>query len=103
MAEAPQEDLVLDRKYDDDDDDVLFGALHIEKSLLLIHGDIIKGSGLIEILDANELSVVGTNAIENVNDIKKARYCLQVSVCAIYRKLKEGHLESNSILPVMYV
>ena len=60
-----------------------------------------EGSGLKEILDANNLSVVGINAIKNVNDIKKARYCLQVSVCAIYRKLKEAHLESNSILPVM--
>ena len=67
---------------------VLFGALHIEKSLLVIYADIIKGSGIKQILDANELSVVGTDAIVNVNDIKKARYCLQVSACAIFRKLK---------------
>ena len=47
------------------------------------------------------LSVVGTDVIVNVNDIKKARYCIQVCACAIYKKLKEAHKESNSILPVM--
>ena len=57
---------------------VMFGALHIEKSLLVIHADIIKGSDLRQILKENELSVIGTDAIVNVNDIKKARYCLQV-------------------------
>ena len=80
---------------------MMFGALHIEKSLLVIHADIIKGIGLKQILQENELSVVGTNVIVNVNDIKKARYCLQVCACAIYRKPKEAHKESNSILPVM--
>ena len=80
---------------------VMFGALHIEKSLLVIHEDIIKCSGLKQILQENELSVVGTVVIVNVNDIKKARYCIQVCACAIYKKLKEAHKESNSILPVM--
>ena len=37
---------------------VMFGALHIEKSLLVLHGDIIRGSGLLEILQTNELSVM---------------------------------------------
>ena len=80
---------------------MIFGALHIETSLLVIHADIIKGSGLKQILQENELSVVGPDVIVNVNDIKKDRYCLQICACAIYRKLKEAHKESNSILPVM--
>ena len=33
----------------------------------------------------------------NVNHIKKARYCLQVSVCVIYIKLKEAHSATGSI------
>ena len=62
---------------------VLFGGLHIEQSLLKIHGDIIKGSGMEEILNANELSIIGSDAIVNVNQIKKARYSLQIAICAI--------------------
>ena len=56
--------------------------------MLLIHGGI-KGNGLKELIDANYLSVVGTNAIENIHDIKKANNCLQVSVCANKENLKK--------------
>ena len=76
----------------------MFGALHIEKILLVLHGDIIRGSGLLEILQANELSVIGVDAIVNVNDIKKARYCLHVTLCAVFQKLREAHEESESML-----
>ena len=79
----------------------LFGGLHIEKILLVIHGELIKGSGLESILSASNLSIVGTGAMVNVNHIKQARYCLQVSVCAIYVKLREAHTCSGSTLSPM--
>ena len=66
----------------------MFGDLHIENFLLVIHADIIKGSGLKQILEENELSVAGPDVMVNVDGIKKARYCLQVRACAIYGKLK---------------
>ena len=79
----------------------LLGGLHIEQSILVIHGKLIDGSGLREILNTNELSIIGTSVAVDVNDIKRARYCLQVVVCVVYRKLKEAHTNSNSTLPLM--
>ena len=79
----------------------LLGDLHIEHSLLLIHGQIIKGSGLECVLERNKLSTEGTSAIVDVNDIKRARYCLQVSLCATYRKLKEAYIKANTQLPIL--
>ena len=80
-----------------------FGSsgLHIEKSLLTVHGELVKGSGLENILSACDLSIIGTGALVNVNHIKQARYCLQVSIAAIFTKLKEAHGASCSHLPIM--
>ena len=57
------------------------GGLHIEQSILVIHGKLIDGSGLREILTTNELSIIGTSVAVDVNDIKRVRYYLQVVVC----------------------
>ena len=72
----------------------LFGGLHIEKILLTVYGELVKGSGLENILSACDLSI-------NVNHIKQARYCLQVSIAAIFTKLKEAHGASGSDLFLM--
>ena len=74
----------------------LFGSLHIKKSLLIICGQVIKGSGLDEILCTCDLSIVGADSLVTVNDIKRARYCLQVGACKIYSKLKQAHMDSGS-------
>ena len=66
----------------------LFGSLHKEKSLLIICGRIIKGSGLDEIVCTCGLSIVRADSLVTVNKIKRARYCLQVGACVIYSKLK---------------
>ena len=68
----------------------MMGALHIEQVFLLCHGQMISGSGLPEILKAANLSLLGTSAVVDVNDIKRARYCMQVSVCAMYLKLRDA-------------
>ena len=68
----------------------LFGGLHIEQHLLIIHGEVIKGSGLQEILEKNKFSILGTGTAVNANHIKQARYCLQVIICVIYGKLTEA-------------
>ena len=78
-----------------------FGALHMEKSLLVVHSDFVKGSGLSEVLGVCNISVSGLeNAMISVSDIKKATYALQVSVCTIYQKLAEAHAASDTVLPV---
>ena len=74
----------------------LFGDLHVEHSALLMHGQIIKGSGLDSILQRSQLSTIGTSSLVDANDIKRSRYCLQVALCSIYRLLKNAHGESNS-------
>ena len=79
----------------------ILGGLHIEQSLLVVHGEVVSGSGLAEILETSDLSLIGTStAILDVNNIKRSRYCLLVSLCAIYKKLKEAHIISNSPLPI---
>ena len=54
----------------------LFGGLHFEQCMLVIH--------LYQILKNYGLSIIGTGAVVNANHVKQARYCLQVSACAIY-------------------
>ena len=76
----------------------LLGDPHIEQSLLGLHGDLIKGSGLDSILAHSNLSTIETSIIVNVNNIKRSRYCLQVAICVIYKLLKETHVDSQSIL-----
>ena len=74
------------------------GDLHIEKLFLVCHGQVIRGSGLHDILTANEFSLLGTSSLVDVNDIKRARYCIQVSVCALYIKLCDAHKDSESTI-----
>ena len=57
----------------------LFGGLHFFQCILMIHGELIKGSGLQEIPDKNNFSIIiGTGAAVNANHIKQARYWIQV-------------------------
>ena len=78
-----------------------YGDFHVEKSMLVIHGEFIKGIGLAEILRTCNLSVIGAeNTLVNANDIKGARYAMQVSMCAVFAKLKEAHKESDSTKPI---
>ena len=81
----------------------ILGGLHIEQSALrtVMHGEIIKGNGLEKILSSNDLSIIGTSAVVDVSDIKRARYCLQVASCAVFRKLKDQYVQSNSLLPIL--
>ena len=74
----------------------MMGALHIEQVFLICHGQLILGSGLPDILKISNLSLLGTSAIVDVNDIKRARYCIQVSVASLYMKLKDACRKDNS-------
>ena len=67
----------------------IFGRLHIEQSLLVIHEQLVKGSGLVQILTENKFSMIGLSAVVDVNTIKRARYKLQITLCALFIKLRE--------------
>ena len=76
----------------------MLGGLHFEQYILTIHGELNKGSGLYKVLSNSNLPIIGTGALLNANYIKQARYCLQVSLCALYIKLTDAKDKSNSSL-----
>ena len=53
------------------------------------------------VLGFESTQIASASAVLTVSNIKRSRYCLQVSNCAIYSKLKEAHRGSNSVLPVL--
>ena len=79
----------------------VLGDFHIEHTNLLIHGELIKGHGLEAVLEKNNFSTKGTSAVVDATHIKRARYCLQVSLCVIYKLLKEAHIKSASNLSIL--
>ena len=59
-------------EFSDDQYFAILGGLLIEQSLLGIHGEIIAGSGLTEILEVNNLSLVGASTAALESDIKRS-------------------------------
>ena len=78
----------------------ILGGLYTEQSALVMHGEIIKGNGLEKIF-SNDLSIIGTSTVKDVNDIKRAHYCLQVAACPVFRKLKDAYVQSKSLSPIL--
>ena len=57
----------------------VFGPLHVEQNLLSCTGELVKGTGLGDVLKSAGVLMVGiTTAFCDVNNIKKARYAGQV-------------------------
>ena len=76
----------------------IFEQLHIEQSLLVIHGQLIEGSGLVQILTKNKFSMIGLSAAVDVNNITRARYTLQITLSALFIKLHEAASVSETNL-----
>ena len=66
----------------------ILGQLHIEQSLLVINRQLIEGSGLVQIFTENKFSMIGLSAVVDVNNIKRARYTSQITLCALFTKLR---------------
>ena len=62
----------------------MFGGLHIEQCVLVTHGQLIEGSGLREILEACSLATIGVGTVFDINQMKRARHCMQVTLCSLY-------------------
>ena len=77
---------------------VIFAVLHIEQCLLVTHGQFIEGSSFREILEACSLATIGVCAVVDVNQIKQARYWVQVTLCFLYRKLVDAVEADRSTL-----
>ena len=54
----------------------LFGGLHFEQCMLIIHSDVNKGSSLENMLSNIDMSIIGTGALVHANLTKQARYYL---------------------------
>ena len=64
------------------------GGLHIEQAVLVCIGQFIKGSGLDDIADAASLDTAGPKTtVCDLNNIKNARYIIQVVAAAFTKKL----------------
>ena len=53
-------------------------------------GQLIKGSGLMEILNLEKLLTIGLSVVADVNSIQRAIYCIQVSLSTLYIKLNKA-------------
>ena len=73
----------------------LFGGLHFEQCMLTINGELIKDSGLENILSNIDMSIIRTGALVPANHIKQARYCLQIFLRALLLKLKDAKDKSG--------
>ena len=68
------------------------GGLHIEQASLVCVGQLITGSGMEDIVSYASLDTIGLKtAVCDVNNIKKARYTLQVIAVVLMRKLQDAY------------
>ena len=74
-----------------------FGPLHIEQVSLVCTGELIRATGLEDILSTSGLSTVGlSTAMCDVNNIKKARYCGQVVAPVLNTLLMDAYKEARA-------
>ena len=79
----------------------LLGSLHLEKSIVLLCGSLIKGSGLDKVMALCGLSIVRRDSLVSVNHIKRARYCIQVASCVMFSLLTSAYEKSGDKDPVL--
>ena len=73
------------------------GPLHIKKAILQCHGNLVKGTGLDDLLAAAGLKSIGLKtAMVDVNDIKKSRYSCQVMTPVLYSLLQDAYTEATN-------
>ena len=77
---------------------LIFGQLYIEQSVLVIHGQLIEDSGLVQIVTENKFSMIGLSAVVDVNNMKRTRYTLQITLCALFIKLPDAASASETDL-----
>ena len=75
--------------------------MHIEQSMQDVQGDIIRCSGLPEVLKISNLSITGADTVIKINRLKSVKCCIQVTVCTIFKKTKEAYLKEESRLPLI--
>ena len=68
------------------------GGLHIEQAALTCIGQLVTGTGIENIISAAALDTVGlVSAVCDVNNIKKARYTIQVLIVVLVKNLQKAY------------
>ena len=68
----------------------LLGGLHLEQAILAMHGQLIDGSGLLQLIEQYHFTTIGMSSVVDVSSIKRARYCIQVVLSALCMKLVDA-------------
>ena len=72
------------------------GGLHNEQAALICIGQLLTGTGMEDIIAAASLDTVGlVTAVCDANNIKKARYTLQVIAVVLMRNMQEAYEEGR--------
>ena len=78
------------------------GGMHIEQQLLKINGQLTKGTGMDDIIGKAGLEYIALEtAFTDVNDMKKARYALQVEITCLYKMLLAAYSALGSAMELM--
>ena len=78
------------------------GGMHIEQQLLKINGQLTKGTGMDDIIGKAGLEYIALEtAFTDVNDMKKARYALQVEITCLYKLLLAAYSALGSAMELM--
>ena len=73
------------------------GGLHLEQAALVCIGQLLTGTGIEDIISAASLDTIGlVTAVCDVNNIKKARYTLQVIVVVLMKNMERAYTADES-------
>ena len=78
---------------------LIFRQLHIEQYLLVIHGQLIDGLGLVQILTENKFSMTGLSSVVDVSNIKRTKYTSQINLRALFIKREVASVSETDLLP----
>ena len=85
----------------------IMGGLHIEQSVLGIHGQLSEGSGLVKILILHKFSAIGLSVITDASHIKTSSLCHSSdSLCSFFeitRSFSKIWSELESLILICFV
>ena len=66
---------------------------------MVIHGQLIDGLGLVQILTENKFSMTGLSSVVDVSNIKRTKYISQITLCALFTKREVASVSETDLLP----
>ena len=66
---------------------------------MVIHGQLIDGLGLVQILTENKFSMTGLSSVVDVSNIKRTKYTSQINLRALFIKREVASVSETDLLP----